>query len=581
VYNERLKWIFAKKTMHFKNALWHRIKSYKPRLCIITLSNLLAVLFATLSLFLLEPFINLLFGGDLSHLTPLNRAVVSFLSKIIDIQSLTTSMTAMVVVVIIFFILKNLFIILSSWLFATIKSRFIQSLRNEIYERITILPLSYFSQRRRGDVVSRAVNDVQELENTLLRSLQQFLSDPITVIIYLIILFFVDYKLTLFTMVLLPFAGFFISLVSRTLKRKSVISKQRLGMLFSHLEESLSGLRIIKGFNAQQHATAVFDKENRKYAKLYKQILWNVDLASPLSEFLGVTVVMIILIFGGWQVVNGVGNLSAPLFIVYIALITQIINPAKNIAAAFANYKRGVAALKRVEEILHADEKIVQSENAIPVHDFNDKIEYKNVSFAYQNEAMVIDNLSFTIKKGETCAIVGYSGSGKSTLIDLLPRFYEVTSGEILIDGIHIKNYVIDDLRSLFAIVSQDIVLFNDTIYNNITYGLQNVAFEKVKAAAAAAHALEFIEALPLQFDTVLSDRGLSLSGGQRQRLSIARAILRNAPILILDEATSALDVESGKKVHDAIEELMKGKTVIIISHRLSAIENANQIVGL
>jgi subfamily B ATP-binding cassette protein MsbA len=539
------------------------------------------VLFSILSLFLLEPFVNLLFGGDLSHLSPLNVAFVSFMSKIIDIQSLTTSMVAMVMVVMFFFILKNLFTILSSWLFATIKSRFIQNLRNEIYERITILPLSYFSQRRRGDVVSRAVNDVQELENTLLNSLQQFLADPITVVIYLIILFFIDYKLTLFTMALLPFAGFFISIVSRKLKKKSVIYKQRLGILFSHLEESLSGLRIIKGFNAQPHATAVFDKENKKYAKLYKQILWNVDLASPLSEFLGVTVVMIILVFGGWQVLNGTGALSAPLFIVYIALITQIINPAKNIAAAFANYKRGTAVLERVEEILHADEKIVQAENAIPVHDFHDKIEYKNVSFAYQNEDYVINDLSFTIKKGETCAIVGFSGAGKSTLIDLLPRFYEVTSGEILIDGVNIKEYVIDDLRGLFAIVSQDIALFNDTIYNNITYGLQHIPFEKVKAAAEAAHALEFIEALPLQFNTVLSDRGLSLSGGQRQRLSIARAILRNAPILILDEATSALDVESGKKVHDAIEELMKGKTVIVISHRLSTIQNANQTINL
>jgi subfamily B ATP-binding cassette protein MsbA len=563
------------------NSLFLRITNYKLRLCVIVLCNLLAAFFSMLSLFLLEPFVKLLFIGNLNDVSPLSAFFISLLSKIIDIQNLTTSMTAMVVVVICFFILKNLFTILSFWLMATIKSRFIQKIRNEIYERITILPLSYFSQRKRGDVVSRAVNDVQELENTLLRSLQQFLTDPVTVLIFLITLFIIDYKLTLFTLLLLPVAGFFISLASRKLRKKSRTSKEQMGNLFAHIEESLSGLRIIKGFNAQQHAEHVFDKENKKYSNLFKQILWNVDLASPLSEFLGVTVVMVILVFGGWQVLSGTGGLSAPLFIVYIALITQIINPAKNLAAAFANYRRGAAVLERVEEILHADEKIVQAEYAVAVNDFKDKIEYKNVSFSYNNDVKVIDNMSFTIKKGETCAIAGASGLGKSTLIDLLPRFYDVTSGEILIDGINIKEYVIDDLRGLFALVTQDVVLFNDTIYNNIAYGLHDVPFEKVQAAAKAAHALEFIETLPQQFETVLSDRGLSLSGGQRQRLSIARAILRNAPILILDEATSALDMEAGKKVHEAIDKLMKGRTVIVISHRVSTVEHAKQIITL
>jgi len=564
-----------------KNFLFSRIKNYKLKIYVIIWCNLAAAFFSILSLFLLEPFVKLIFTKNLNDLSPLSSFIVAMLNKIIDIQILTASMTAMVVIVICFFTLKNSFTILASWLMATIKSRFIQTIRNEIYERITILPLSYFSQRKRGDVVSRAVNDVQELENTLLKSFQQFLTEPVTVLILLITLFCIDYKLTFFTMLLLPFAGFFISLASRKLRKKSRSSKEKMGNLFSHIEESLSGLKVVKGFNAQQHAEIVFDKENKKYSKLFKQILWNVDLASPLSEFLGVTVVMIILVFGGWQVVNGTGNLSAPLFIVYIALIILIINPAKNLASAFANYRRGAAVLERVEEILHADEKIVESENAISVSDFKDKIEYRQVSFSYHDEMKVIDNMSFTINKGEICAIVGASGLGKSTLIDLLPRFYDVTSGEILLDGINIKEYVIDDLRGLFALVTQDIVLFNDTIYNNIAYGLQHVPFEKVRAAAEAAHALEFIETLPQQFDTILSDRGLSLSGGQRQRLSIARAILRNAPILILDEATSALDMEAGKKVHKAINELMKGRTVIIITHRLSTVENANQIINL
>ena len=567
--------------MHQKKYLFSRVRSYKSRFCIIILCNLVAAAFTVLLLLSLEPFITLLFTRSFDELNPLNHFFISLLAIIIDIQNLTSFITTIGIVVILLLILKNVFSVLSSWLMATIKSRFIQSLRNEIYERITILPLSYFSQRKRGDIVSRAVNDVQELENTLLRSLQQFLTDPITVILLLLTLFFIDYKLTLFTLVLIPIAGFFITLVSRKLRKKSVEAKKGLGEMLAHIEESLSGLRIIKGFNAQRHAAAVFDKENKKYATLFKHILWNIDMASPLSEFLGITVIMIILVFGGWQVIYGTGNLSAPMFIVYITIIALIINPAKNMAAAFANYKRGYAVLERVEEILLADEKIVQKPNAIPVNDFKDKIEYKNVTFSYNNDIKVIDNMSFTIKKGETCALVGMSGSGKSTLIDLLPRFYDVTSGEISIDGINIKNYVIDDLRNLFALVTQDIVLFNDTIYNNITYGLQNVPFDKVKDAARVANALDFIEALPNQFDTVLIDRGLSLSGGQRQRLSIARAILRNAPILILDEATSALDMESSQKVFEAIEKLMCEKTVIVITHRLSTIDNANQIISL
>jgi len=562
-----------------KNSLFSRILNYKLRLSVIVLCNFVTVFFAVLFFFLLEPFFDILFAGGLNDLSPVSSFFVSMLSKVVDTGVLTSSMVAMVIIVIILLILKNFFTILSSWLMATVKSRFIQKIRNEIYERITILPLSYFSQRKRGDIISRAVSDVQELENTLLKSLQQFLTEPIAILIYLITLFLIDYKLTLFTMLLLPFAVFFISLASRKLRKKAAASKEGLGNLFSHIEESLSGLRIVKGFNAQQHASEVFDKENKKYTKLYKHILWNIDLASPLSEFLGITVIMIILVFGGWQVLSGAGTLSATLFIVYIALTTQIINPAKNLAAAFANYKRGAAVLERVEEILNADEKIIQAENAISVSDFKDKIEYRQVSFSYNNDAKVIDNMSFTIKKGETCAIVGPSGMGKSTLIDLLPRFYDVTSGEIFIDGINIKEYVIDDLRNLFALVTQDVVLFNDTIYNNIAYGLPDVPLEKVKAAALAANALEFIETLPQQFDTVLSDRGLSLSGGQRQRLSIARAVLRNAPILILDEPTSALDMESGEKVFEAIDTLMKDRTVILITHRLSSIENLAQII--
>jgi len=362
--------------MRIKKTLISKIKNYKSRLCVIVLCNLMAAVFTILSFFLLEPFIKLLFSGSTDELNPLNQFVLSFLSKLIDIHELTPFITAIGILFILFFLFKNVFAVLSSWLMATIKSRFIQGLRNEIYERITILPLSYFSQRKRGDIVSRAVNDVQELENTLLRSLQQFLTDPITVLLLLLTLFFVDYKLTLFTLFLIPVAGFFITLAKRKLRKNSVASKEGLGQMLSHVEESLSGLRIIKGFNAQHHAAEGFDRENKKYSTLFKRILWSIDLASPLSEFLGIIVIMVVLVFGGWQVIYGTGNLTAPMFIVYIIIIVMIINPAKNIAAAFANYQRGYAVLERVEEVLLADEKIVQTPNAISIHDFKDKIEY-------------------------------------------------------------------------------------------------------------------------------------------------------------------------------------------------------------
>jgi len=324
----------------------------------------------------------------------------------------------------------------------------------------------------------------------------------------------------------------------------------------------------------------VFQYLNHRFTRLQKRIYRKVDLASPLSEFLGVTVVMIILVFGGLQVINGTGNLNAGLFIVYIALFTQIINPAKNIATAFSNFRRGMAALDRISEILDEDEIILEKEHPLPISNFKQQIEYKNVSFSYSHRE-VISDLSLTVQKGEVIAIVGASGSGKSTLVDLLPRFYDVTKGEILIDGTNIEQFVIDDLRSLFAIVSQDVVLFNDSVTHNITYGLETYNQEDVVKAAKLAYAYDFIMELPQQFDTQIGDRGLTLSGGQRQRISIARALLRETPILIFDEATSALDSESEKLVQEAIDNMMKERTVFVIAHRLSTIQNADRIIVL
>ena len=357
-------------------------------------------------------------------------------------------------------------------------------------------------------------------------------------------------------------------------------AKDRLGTMLSHLEETIAGLRVIKGFNAQVHAEAVFEKHNEGFAPIQKRIYRRTDFASPLSELLGVTVVMIILVFGGYLVLQPGSTLSAPLFITYIALFAMIVNPAKNIGTAISNFRRGVAALDRIYEVLDADEVIENAENPLFINEFKESIEFDNVNFSY-GTTPVLQDINLRIKKGEVVALVGASGAGKSTLVDLLPRFYDVSSGTIKIDGNDIKRIDIEYLRSLFAIVSQEVVLFNDSVANNIAFGLENVQREQIEEAAKTANAYDFVAALSNGFDTAVGDRGLSLSGGQRQRLSIARAVLRNAPILILDEATSAMDTESEKLVQVALDRVMQNRTTLVIAHRLSTIRSADKIVVL
>lgn len=565
-----------KKRAHFLKL----IKPYYGKLLAVSFFNLLSVAITIITFLLIEPFVKLLFQGSIDNVSLLSRYFIDLISMVIDINSLTKSMFALSILIIILYLIKNLFLAVSLYLMAPIKSDVLRNLRNSIYYKILILPLSFFTSGKRGDVISRAVNDTQEVEFTIMRSIQVFLTEPITILIYITTLTIISPYLTFFVMILLPISGFLISLVSRKLRKRTGKAKERLGNIFSHVEESLSGLKIIKGFAAQQHSENVFHFLNCRFTHLQKRIYRRVDLASPMSEFLGVSVVMIILVFGGLQVINGTGHLNAGLFIVYIALFTQIINPAKNIATAFSNYSRGLAALDRITVILDEDEVILEKSNAIPISVFQHQIEYKNVTFCYSHKE-VISDLSLTIQKGEVIAIVGSSGSGKSTLVDLLPRFYDVSGGEVLIDGENIQEFVISDLRSLFAIVSQEVVLFNDTITNNITYGLESYKQEDVVEASKLANAYDFIMSLPKQFDSEIGDRGLTLSGGQRQRISIARALLRKAPILILDEATSALDSESEMLVQDAIDNMIKDRTVFVIAHRLSTIQNADRIIVL
>ena len=556
------------------------LKPYAAKLLAVSFFNLLSVSVAIITFLLIEPFVKLLFQGSANDVSLVSRYFMKLLSPFLDLNSIGNSIFLLSTLIILLFLFKNLFLAISLYLMAPIKSDMVRTLRDKIYYKILILPISYFTSGKRGDVISRAVNDTQEVEFTIMKSIQTFLTDPLTVAIYFTVLTIISPNLTLFVILLLPIAGLIISFLSRKLRKRTVKAKERLGLIFSHVEESISGLRIIKGFSAHQHTEKIFATLNNNFTTLQKKIYRRVDLASPISEFLGVTIVMIILVYGGLQVLHGAGNLNSGLFIVYIVLITQIINPAKNIATAFSNLKRGMAALDRINDLLQEDEVILEKKNPIPIQSFENKIEFKKVSFSYTNKK-VLTNINLEVNKGDVIAIVGASGSGKSTLVDLMPRFYDVTKGEILIDGVNIEQYVIDDLRSIFAIVSQDIVLFNDTILQNITYGLESCELEDVVEAAKQANAYEFIMNLPKQFETTIGDRGLTLSGGQRQRISIARALLRKTPILIFDEATSALDSESENLVQEAIDRMMQDRTVFVIAHRLSTIQNAHRIIVL
>lgn len=554
------------------------IKPYIGKLLLVVLINIAAVFFSILTFMLIEPFVKLIFTGESSGLSMIGAWLIRQVSRIMDISASSSSLLGMTLFVFVLFFFKNVFFFLAQVVMAPVKSDFVRQIRNKMYDKVLILPISFFSDQKKGDVISRAVNDTQEIEFTVLKALQQFLTDPITIIFYLITLGFLHLKLTIFVLVLLPPAVFLIGRITKSLRGKSLEAKNKLGILLAHVEETILGLRIIKGFNAQDHANEVFATHNREFSHLQQRIHRRADLASPLSEFLGVTVVMIILVVGGMIVLNGNSNLSAALFITYIALFSQIINPAKNISTAISNYRRGISALDRIYDVLDAEEVIEQKPTAIPVSKFNNLVEFKDVSFAYR-QVPVLQNINCTIPKGALVALVGQSGSGKSTLVDLLPRFYDVSSGEIMIDGVNIQDFIIDDLRALFAIVSQDVILFNDTIFNNIAFGQSGTTKEQVIEAAKIANAYDFILELPDGLDTVIGDRGLSLSGGQRQRISIARAVLRNAEILILDEATSAMDTESEKLVQDALDKVMKNRTSIVIAHRLSTIQYADIIM--
>jgi ATP-binding cassette, subfamily B, bacterial MsbA len=560
---------------------WSAIKSI--------LYNILSGIFALATFTLLYPFLKVLFTplGAVTAPGPfqfssdyLEAAGNFYLSQIVQLHGQGGALFTVVIIVVVASFFKNIFIFLSNNCVAYIRSRTVYDLRKNLYEKILKLPLAYFTDARKGDVMTRISNDVQEVEISVITSLTMLFRDPIYILLFIGYLFIISYKLTLFALVLLPISGWLIGRASRTLRYSSLAGQQLLGKLLSIVEETLTGLRIVKGFNAEEKMKRQFKESNESYTKLFRRVTRKAFLASPLSEFLSTIVVLIILFVGGNMAINGIGNMSPGKLIVFITIFSQIIQPAKNITTAYFTIQKGMASIDRVGQILEADDVVYEKDSAKPVAEFHDSIQFNGVWYAYNNEPVLRD-INLSVRKGQTVAVVGKSGAGKSTLVDLLPRFMDVDQGSLLIDGVDVRDLKIKDLRYLMGIVSQHPILFNTTFRENIAFGVNGATNEQVETAARIANAHDFIMESESGYDTFVGEGGNKLSGGQRQRISIARAIMANPPILILDEATSALDTESERLVQDAIERLMKSRTSIVIAHRLSTIQHADLIVVL
>jgi subfamily B ATP-binding cassette protein MsbA len=473
--------------------------------------------------------------------------------------------------------LKTGFAYLAAYTSISIRNGVVRDLRHNIYHKILQLPMAFFSEEKKGDIIARSTGDVQEVEASIMSSLNMFLKNPVLIVVFLIAMLLFSLKLTLFVFVVLPIAGFIIGRVGKSLKKTSREGQNKMGELLGIIEETLSGLRIVKAFNAEKRMDQRFDGEVDEYRNIMNRLMRRRDLAHPMSEFLGTIVVVIVVWFGGTLILTDPDALNAAEFLAYLGIFYQIINPAKDFSKAMYSIQKGMAAYDRIDEIMGANVAIHEKEGAKEIHELKKGIEYRNVTFAY-NEAPVLKNIDVSIPKGKTIALVGQSGSGKSTFVDLLPRFYDVLEGSILIDEQDIRDLKIHDLRNLMGNVNQDAILFNDTIYNNIAFGVEDATPQKVEEAARVANAHEFITSFDNGYQTIVGDRGGRLSGGQRQRISIARAVLKNPPVLILDEATSALDTESEKLVQEALENLMANRTSIVIAHRLSTVRNADCI---
>lgn len=514
-------------------------------------------------------------------------------SQVIILYGKQGALWRVCVLVAIVFLLKNLFRFLAAYFMAFIRNGIVRDVRSELFGKMMSLPLAYFSDERKGDLTVRLTTDVQEIEQSIISVIETTIREPLTIICYLGAMIFISPTLSLLVLLILPITGFIIGRIGRSLKRKSHQAQERLSILLSIIDESLSGLRIIKGFGAESAQQKRFGNENEHYTQLMISILRRRELASPLSEFLSISVVTLLLYLGGAMVLNQNASLSADTFIGFMLIFSQLIPPAKVLSTAFFQAQKGIASVERIEKVLQIPNSIDNAPNALACKGFERAIEYRNVSFAYDSaktnpnaelvpSRAILSGISLTIPKGKVVALVGASGAGKTTLADLLPRFYDPTNGEIFIDDQPIRQLTLQSLRQLMGIVSQEAILFNDTVRQNIAFGMQgNPSQAQIEAAAQIANAHNFIMRLPQGYDTLVGDRGSKLSGGERQRLTIARAVLKNPPILILDEATSALDNESERAVQDALTRLMQHRTTLVIAHRLSTVKNADEIIVL
>lgn len=573
----------------FLQVLRRFVPPYKKYLVLTVVFNILSAVLNIFSFMAIIPILQILFKTQAANVPAglmdwgsgnmkdvlINNANY-YIYEMIESMGATTTLLIIGLFLAFMTFLKTGSYFLSSATIIPIRTGVVRDIRNQLYCKITSLPLGFFSEERKGDIIARMSGDVQEIESSIMSSLDMLFKNPILIIFYFATLLVISWQLTLFTLIIVPIMGWFMGFVGRKLKQKSIKAQSLWSDTMSQVEETLGGLRIIKAFCAEEKMNRRFDKINSEYRENIRRVNTRQQMAHPMSEFLGTVMIVIVLWFGGVLVLNNM-TLSGPTFIYYLVILYSIINPLKEFSKAGYNIPKGLASMERVDKILMAESNIKEPEHPVHVTEFKSKIEFRDVSFKY-DQKWVLRHINLTIEKGKTVALVGQSGGGKSTLVDLIPRYYDVQEGEVLIDGVNVKDMGLHDLRSLIGNVNQEAILFNDSFRNNISFGVDNATQEQIENAAKIANAHDFIMESEHGYDTNIGDRGGRLSGGQRQRVSIARAILKNPPILILDEATSALDTESERLVQDALEHLMKTRTTVAIAHRLSTIKNADEI---